>query len=42
MAKQHGCRYMSLTVFPGNVRGRAMYERHGYGIDQHRMVKKLG
>ncbi len=41
-AKQHGCRYMSLTVFPGNARGRAMYERHGYGIDQHRMVKKLG
>ncbi len=41
-AKEHGCRFMTLSVFPGNTRGMAMYERHGYGIELHRMAKKLG
>ncbi|MEO7916450.1 MAG: GNAT family N-acetyltransferase [Dokdonella sp.] len=41
-AKEHRCRHLTLAVFPGNERGRAMYERHGFGIELHRMVKKLG
>jgi hypothetical protein len=32
---------MTLAVFPGNARARAVYEHAGYGIDLLRMVKPL-
>lgn len=38
-ARQHRCRHLTLAVFPGNARARALYERHGYGIDLLRMAK---
>ncbi|MEP7041726.1 MAG: GNAT family N-acetyltransferase [Dokdonella sp.] len=40
-AKQHRCRHLTLAVFPGNERARALYERHGYGIDVLRMAKPV-
>jgi ribosomal protein S18 acetylase RimI-like enzyme len=40
-AKRHGCRFMTLGVFPGNARARALYERHGYGVELLRMTKQL-
>ncbi|HEY6985095.1 MAG TPA: GNAT family N-acetyltransferase [Rhodanobacteraceae bacterium] len=40
-ARQHGCRFLTLGVFPGNARARALYERRGYGIELLRMVKAL-
>jgi ribosomal protein S18 acetylase RimI-like enzyme len=40
-AKRHGCRFMTLGVFPGNERARALYERQGYGIELLRMAKPL-
>jgi ribosomal protein S18 acetylase RimI-like enzyme len=41
-AKRHGCRYLTLGVFPGNERARALYERHGYGVELLRMAKPVG
>ena len=41
-AKGRGCRFMTLSVFPGNERARALYERHGYGVELLRMAKALG
>ena len=38
-AKRHRCRHLTLAVFPGNERARALYERHGYGVDVLRMAK---
>jgi len=40
-ARQRGCRFLTLGVFPGNERARALYERHGYGVELLRMVKAL-
>jgi ribosomal protein S18 acetylase RimI-like enzyme len=40
-AREHHCRHMTLAVFPGNERARALYERAGYGIDLLRMAKPL-
>ena len=40
-AKEHRCRYMTLGVFPANERARALYERHGYGIETLRMAKAV-
>jgi len=40
-ARQHGCRFLTLGVFPGNERARALYERHGYGVELLRMVKAV-
>lgn len=40
-ARRHGCRYMTLAVFPGNTRARQLYERRGYGLDLMRMAKPL-
>ena len=40
-AKKHRCRYITLGVFPGNARARALYERHGYGIELLRMAKPV-
>jgi ribosomal protein S18 acetylase RimI-like enzyme len=41
-AKERGCRYVTLGVFPGNARARALYERHGYGVELLRMAKPVG
>ena len=41
-AKEHGCRYVTLGVFPGNARARSLYERHGYGVELLRMAKDVG
>jgi ribosomal protein S18 acetylase RimI-like enzyme len=40
-AKERGCRFVTLGVFPGNARARALYERHGYGIELLRMAKPV-
>jgi len=40
-ARGHGCRYITLGVFPGNMRARALYERHGYGVELLRMAKPV-
>jgi ribosomal protein S18 acetylase RimI-like enzyme len=40
-AGEHACRHMTLGVFPGNERARALYERHGYGVELLRMTKPL-
>lgn len=40
-ARAHHCRHLTLAVFPGNTRARALYERHGYGVDVLRMAKPL-
>ena len=40
-ARQHGCSRLTLSVFPGNARARALYERHGFGLDLLRMGKPL-
>jgi ribosomal protein S18 acetylase RimI-like enzyme len=41
-AKGRGCRFVTLSVFPANARARALYERHGYGIELLRMAKAVG
>ncbi|HVT32380.1 MAG TPA: GNAT family N-acetyltransferase [Rhodanobacteraceae bacterium] len=41
-ARSNRCRFVTLGVFPGNARARALYERHGYGVELLRMVKPLG
>ena len=40
-AKEHRCRYLTLGVFPANERARALYERHGYGVETLRMAKSV-
>ena len=40
-AKKRGCRFVTLGVFPGNARARALYERHGYGVELLRMSKPV-
>ena len=40
-AKEHRCRYLTLGVFPANARARALYERHGYGVETLRMTKAV-
>ncbi|HEY6940051.1 GNAT family N-acetyltransferase [Dokdonella sp.] len=40
-ARAHRCRHLTLAVFPGNARARALYERHGFGIDVLRMAKPV-
>jgi ribosomal protein S18 acetylase RimI-like enzyme len=40
-AKEHRCRYLTLAVFPGNERARALYERHGFGAETIRMAKPV-
>lgn len=40
-AREHRCRHVTLSVFPGNARARALYERHGYGDELVRMAKAL-
>lgn len=40
-AKDHRCRFVTLSVFPGNERARKLYERHGYGTELLRMAKPV-
>lgn len=40
-AKEHRCRHVTLSVFPGNERARDLYKRHGYGEETIRMVKPV-
>lgn len=40
-AREHHCRHLTLAVFPGNERARALYQRCGFGIDVLRMAKPL-
>lgn len=40
-ARAHHCRHVTLAVFPGNARARALYERNGFGIDVLRMAKPV-
>lgn len=39
--RERGCVRLTLAVFPGNERARALYERHGFGLDMLRMGKML-
>jgi ribosomal protein S18 acetylase RimI-like enzyme len=41
-ARGNGCRFITLGVFPGNARARALYERHGFGVELLRMAKAIG
>ena len=40
-AKEHRCRFVTLSVFPGNERARRVYERHGFGVELLRMAKPV-
>ncbi|HEY0180508.1 MAG TPA: GNAT family N-acetyltransferase [Dokdonella sp.] len=40
-AREQRCRHVTLGVFPGNERARALYERRGYGTDLLRLVKRV-
>lgn len=40
-AREHRCALMTLAVFPGNERARALYESMGYGPDLLRLAKPL-
>jgi ribosomal protein S18 acetylase RimI-like enzyme len=40
-AKKQRCSLLTLAVFPGNTRARALYERVGFGEDLLRMAKHL-
>jgi ribosomal protein S18 acetylase RimI-like enzyme len=40
-AHTQDCTRLTLSVFPGNTRARALYERHGFGLDLLRMGKPL-
>jgi len=40
-ARQHQCRHLTLSVFPGNERARAFYEHAGFGVELLRMVKPV-
>lgn len=40
-AQASRCKLLTLSVFPGNTRARALYEHHGYTPDLLRMAKPL-
>jgi ribosomal protein S18 acetylase RimI-like enzyme len=40
-ARAHRCKMLTLSVFPGNTRARALYERSGFATDLLRMAKPL-
>jgi ribosomal protein S18 acetylase RimI-like enzyme len=40
-AKQHRCRFVTLSVFPGNKRARELYERRGFGVELLRLAKTV-
>ena len=41
-AREHRCQLLTLAVFPGNERARALYEAAGYGPDLLRLAKPVG
>jgi GNAT superfamily N-acetyltransferase len=41
-AKQHRCKLLTLSVFPGNERACALYEAAGFAPDLLRMLKPVG
>jgi ribosomal protein S18 acetylase RimI-like enzyme len=41
-AAARGCSLLTLNVFVGNTRARALYERTGFGAETVRYVKDLG
>lgn len=41
-AREHRCALITLAVFPGNERARALYAAHGYDTDLLRMAKPVG
>ena len=38
-AREHHCQLVTLAVFPGNERARALYEAAGYNVDLLRLAK---
>lgn len=40
-AKENRCKLLTLSVFPGNTRARALYERTGFASDLLRMAKPV-
>lgn len=40
-ARKNRCKLLTLSVFPGNTRAHALYERNGFGPDLLRMAKPL-
>ena len=40
-ARERGHRGVTLSVFAGNERAQALYERVGYSVEMHRMIKRL-
>ncbi|WP_049620835.1 GNAT family N-acetyltransferase [Frateuria defendens] len=40
-AREHRCALLTLAVFPGNERARALYEAAGYGTDLLRLAKPV-
>jgi len=40
-AREHRCVLVTLAVFPGNERARALYEAAGYGTDLLRLAKPV-
>jgi ribosomal protein S18 acetylase RimI-like enzyme len=40
-AREHRCALVTLAVFPGNERARALYESCGYATDLLRLVKPV-
>ncbi|WP_266159795.1 GNAT family N-acetyltransferase [Dyella silvatica] len=40
-AREHRCQLVTLAVFPGNERARALYEASGYGADLLRLAKPV-
>lgn len=40
-AREHRCALMTLAVFPGNERARALYASNGYDADLLRLAKPL-
>jgi GNAT superfamily N-acetyltransferase len=40
-AREHRCRHVTLSVFPGNTRAREVYARLGYGDELVRMAKPV-
>ncbi|HJR14039.1 MAG TPA: GNAT family N-acetyltransferase [Rhodanobacteraceae bacterium] len=41
-ARKNRCKLLTLAVFPGNTRARALYERNGFTADLLRMAKPVG
>ncbi|QAU23344.1 GNAT family N-acetyltransferase [Dyella sp. M7H15-1] len=40
-ARKHQCQLVTLAVFPGNERARALYEAAGYNVDLLRLAKPM-